>query len=77
MKMIPIEEQQLIELFDKNNRKKSNNIGNILFIYENPVVIKAKYNGTTIMILLTETFSESKEINEEEDKFKVYYFKSN
>ena len=29
------------------------------------------------MILLTETFSESKEINEEEDKFKVYYFKSN
>ena len=29
------------------------------------------------MILLTETFSESKEINEEEDKFKVYYFKPN
>ena len=29
------------------------------------------------MILLTETFSESKENNEEEDKFKVYYFKSN
>ena len=29
------------------------------------------------MIILTETFSESKEINEEEDKFKVYYFKSN
>ena len=29
------------------------------------------------MILLIETFSESKEINEEEDKSKVYYFKSN
>ena len=29
------------------------------------------------MILLTETFSESKEINEKDDKFKVYYFKSN
>ena len=27
------------------------------------------------MILLTETFSESKEINEKDDKFKVYYFK--
>ena len=29
------------------------------------------------MILLTETFSESKEIIEKDDKFKVYYFKSN
>ena len=29
------------------------------------------------MILLKETFSESKEINEEKDKYKVYYFKSN
>ena len=29
------------------------------------------------MIVLAENFSESKEINEEEDKFKVYYFKSN
>ena len=29
------------------------------------------------MILLTETFSENKENNEEEDKFKVYYFKLN
>ena len=43
----------------------------------NPDVIKEKYNGTITMIILTETFSESKEINEEEDKFKVYYFKSN
>ena len=29
------------------------------------------------MILLTQTISESKEINEEEDKFKANYFKSN
>ena len=43
----------------------------------NPDVIKEKYNGTITMIILTETFSESKEINEEEDNFKVYYFKSN
>ena len=74
-------------LFDKknigqeSNPKESNRkkviYGNILFIYENPDVIKEKYNGTTIMILLTETFSESKENNEEKDKFKVYYFKSN
>ena len=28
-------------------------------------------------MILTEIFSESKEINEEADKFKVYYFKSN
>ena len=48
-----------------------------IFIYVNPDVIKEKYNGPTTMILLTETFSERKEINEEEDKFKVYYFKSN
>ena len=29
------------------------------------------------MIVLAKTFSENKEINEEEDKFKVYYFKLN
>ena len=50
--------------------------GNILVIYTNPDLIKEKYNGATTMILLTETFSERKEIAEEEDKFKVYLFKS-
>ena len=63
----------------ENNPKESNRkkvtYGNNLFIYENTDVIKEKYNGTTTMILLTETFSESIEINEEEDKSRVYYFK--
>ena len=82
MKMMMMEEQQVIMLFGKkyigleSNPKESNRKNSNLWKYY-PVVIKAKYNGTTIMILLTETFSESKEINEEEDKFKVYYFKSN
>ena len=87
MKIMLVEDQQVIVLFDKKyighesnpkeSKRKKGIYGNILFIYENPDVIKEKYNGTTTMILLTETFSESKEINEEEDKFKVYYFKSN
>ena len=50
--------------------------GNILVIYTNPDVIREKYNGANTMILLTETFSKRKEITEEEDKFKVYFFKS-
>ena len=85
--MIMMEEQQVIVLFDKNTSakkvipkketEKKITYWKILFIYENPCVIKEKYNGPTTMIVLAENFSESKEINEEEDKFKVYYFKSN
>ena len=87
MKMMMMEEQQVIVNFDKkyigqeSNPKESNikksNLWKYSFIYENPDVIKEKYNGTTTMIVLAENFSESKEINKEEDKFKVYYFKSN
>ena len=84
MKMMMVEEKQVIVLFGKKTSAKKASSKKIrekkvttIFIYANPDVIKEKYNVATIMILLTKTFSESKENNEEEDKFKVYYFKSN
>ena len=51
--------------------------GNIMVIYTNPELIKEKYNGASTMILLTETFSDIKQFNENKEKFKVYFLESN
>jgi hypothetical protein len=51
--------------------------GNIMLVYTNPDVINEKYHGANIMILLTDSLSNSgKETVGEEFRFKTYFFKS-
>ena len=51
--------------------------GNIMLVYTNPEVIKEKYHGANIMILLTDSLSNSgKESIGEQFRFKTYFFKS-
>ena len=51
--------------------------GNIMVFYIDEEIIKNKYNGATTMILLTESFSATEKIDENElFKFKTYFFYS-
>ena len=51
--------------------------GNIMLVYTNPDVINEKYHGANIMILLTDSLSNSgKETIGEVFRFKTYFFKS-
>ena len=51
--------------------------GNILLVFTNPEVIKEKYSGAKIMILLTESlYKEPIPIIGEHFRFKTYFFKS-